>query len=122
VDRALDSVDADLIARRVVEVLREEERPMNRGLLRTEEAARLLGVDAEWVRAHRVALGAVKLGDGPKARLRFPREAIDAYLAGHKVGASVTSQEQPMSSPRASRRRRGSAPSLPATGPAVIDW
>jgi hypothetical protein len=79
VDPAPDSVDADLIARRVVEVLREEEGPMNRGLLKTEEAARLLGVAAEWVRANRVALGTVKLGDGPKARLRFPRGAIDAY-------------------------------------------
>ena len=91
-------------------------------MLKTEEAARLLGVDAEWVRAHRVALGAVKLGDGPKARLRFPREAIDAYLAARKVGASVHSEEQPMSTPKASRRPRGSAPSLPATGQAVVDW
>ncbi len=93
-----------------------------RGLLKTDEAARLLGVDAEWVRANRVALGAVKLGDGPKAHLRFPREAIDAYLAARKVGASVSSEEQPMSGPKGSRRRRGRAPSLPATGQAVIDW
>ncbi len=121
-DHAPDSVDADLIARRVVEVLREQERPINRGLLKTEEAARLLGVDAEWVRAHRVALGAVKLGDGPKARLRFPRAAIDAYLAARQVGARVNSEEQPMRRPKASRPARGSAPSLPATGQAVIDW
>ena len=95
---------------------------MNRGLLKTEEAARLLGVDAEWVRANRVALGAVKLGDGPKARLRFPRESIDAYLAARKVGAGLPSDELPVSAPKASRRRHGSAPSLPGTGPAVIDW
>ena len=121
-DPAPNSIDADLIARRVVEVLREVERPVNRGLLKTEEAARLLGVDAEWVRANRVALGAVKLGDGPKARLRFPREAIDAYLAARKVGASLPSDEQPVSTPKATRRRRGSAPSLPARGQAVVDW
>jgi hypothetical protein len=122
VDPAPDSVDADLIARRVVEVLREVEGPMNRGLLKTEEAAQLLGVDAEWVRANRVALGAVKLGDGPKARLRFPREAIDAYLAPRKVGASLPSEGLSVSTPKTSRRRRGSTPSLPATGQAVIDW
>lgn len=121
-DPAPDSIDAERIARRVVEVLREEEGPTNRGLLKTAEAARLLGVDAEWVRANRVALGAVKLGDGPKARLRFPREAIDAYLAARKVGANVRSEEQSTSRPKALRRRRGSAPSLPATGQPVIDW
>jgi hypothetical protein len=124
VDPAPYSVDADLIliARRVVEVLREEEEPVSRGLLKTEEAARLLGVDAEWVRANRVALGAVKLGDGPKPRLRFPREAIDAYLTARKVGAVVSFEEQPMSRPKASCRSGGSTPSLPATGQAVIEW
>lgn len=119
---APDNVDADLIARRVVDALRDEERPLTRGLLKTEEAARLLGVDAEWVRANRVALRAVKLGDGPKAHLRFPREAIDAYLAARKAGAGASSDEQPMGRPKGSRRRRGSAPSLPARGQAVIDW
>jgi hypothetical protein len=121
VDPAPDSVDADLIARRVVEVLREVEGPLNRGLLKTEEAARLLGVDAEWVRANRVALGAVKLGDGPKARLRFSREAIDAFLAARKVGAGPPPDALSVSTPKASRSR-GSAPCLPATGQAVIDW
>ena len=95
---------------------------MTRGLLKTEEAAHLLRVDAEWVRTHRVELGGVKLGDGPKARLRFPREAIDGYLAAHKVGASKSSMEQPASRPGRSRRHGGGAPSLPATGEAVIDW
>lgn len=73
------------------------------------------------MRANRVALGAVKLGDGPKARLRFPREAIDAYLAARKAGAGASSDEQPMGRPKGSRRH-GSAPSLPARGQAVIDW
>jgi hypothetical protein len=77
-----DSVDADLLGRRVVEVLREVEGSMKRGLLKTEQAARLLGVDAERVRAN----------------------------------------DLPKNAPKASRRRRGSAPSLPATGQAVVDW
>jgi hypothetical protein len=109
-ERAPNDADTERIARRVVEVLREEERPTTGVLLKTEDAARLLGVDAEWVRAHRVALGAVKLGDGPKARLRFPREAAAA------------AEEQPTSRARPMRRRDGSTPSLSPRGQAVIDW
>jgi len=122
VDRSPNDADAERIARRVVEVLREEERPVAGGLLKTGDAARLLGVDAEWVRAHRVALGAVRLGDGPKARLRFPREAIDAYLATRKVDAAGAAEEQPTSRQRRSLGRDGSAPSLSPRGQAVIDW
>ena len=118
---APDNVDADLIARWVVDALRDEERPLTRGLLKTEEAARLLGVDAEWVRANRVALGAVKLGDGPKAHLRFPREAIDAYLAARRRAQAHPPTSSRSTVPKGSRRR-GSAPSLPARGQAVIDW
>jgi hypothetical protein len=59
------------------------------------------------VRARRIALGAVKLGDGPKARLRFPREAIDAYLAATRVGGSESAFSEPQPAPKP--RRRGAA-------------
>ena len=117
-----DSDDAELIARELVDTLRNAERPATRGLLTSEEAARLLRVDVEWVRNHRVALGAVKLGDGPKARLRFPRESIDAYLAARRVGPAPAAEAASTSRPRASRRRDGNAPSLSPRGRAVIDW
>jgi hypothetical protein len=121
VEAERDSGDAELIARELVDALRNGQRPATRGLLTSEEAARLLRVDVEWVRDHRVALGAVKLGDGPKARLRFPRESIDAYLAARKVGPAAA-PEAPTGKPRASRRRDGNAPSLSPRGQAVIDW
>ena len=117
-----DSDDAELIARELVDALRNMERPATRGLLTSDEAARLLRVDVEWVRDHRVALGAVKLGDGPKARLRFPRESIDAYLAARKVGPAAAPEAASTGKPRASRRRDGNAPSLSPRGQAVIDW
>ena len=117
-----DSNDAELIARELVDVLGNVERPATRGLLTSEEAARILRVDVEWVREHRVALGAVKLGDGPKARLRFPRESIDAYLAARKVGPAPAVEAASTSTPRASRRPVGNAPSLSPRGQAVIDW
>jgi hypothetical protein len=116
------SGDAELNARQVVEALRNEQRPATRGLLTSEEAARLLRVEVEWVRAHRVALGAVKLGDGPKARLRFPRDAIDAYLAARKLGPAPSAEEPSVSRARASRSRDGAIPSLSPRGQAVVDW
>ena len=96
---------------------------MTRGLLKTEEVACLLRVDVEWVRAHRVALGAVKLGDGPKAHLRFPREAVDAYLAARRVIApGSTSEPAEARKPRRPRRGAAPAPALRAAGERVIDW
>jgi len=105
----------------VPEVAREDP-PMTRGLLKTEEVASLLRVDVEWVRAHRVALGAVKLGDGPKAHLRFPREAVDAYLAARRVIAPRSSEPAAARKPRRPRRGAAPAPALRAAGERVIDW
>jgi hypothetical protein len=122
VDRGSSDDDADRIAWRVVEALRDQERANARGLLKSDEAASLLGVDAEWVRAHQTDLGAVKLGDGPKARLRFPREAIDAYLAARKVRGSARADAPPGGRARRARRPDVSPPSLAPRGQAVMDW
>jgi hypothetical protein len=112
--------DDDVASRWESEFLSEEP-ALNRRLLKTKEVACLLRVDVEWVRANRVALGAVKLGDGPKAHLRFPQEAVEAYLAARRVGAGESAENQPSRKPRRSRRGVG-APSLRATGQAVMDW
>ena len=95
---------------------------MTRGLLKTEEVACLLRVDVEWVRAHRVALGAVKLGDGPKAHLRFPRDAVDAYLAARRVMAPGSSEPAAARKSRRPHRAAAPAPALRAAGERVIDW
>ena len=47
------------------------------GLVTAAELARLLGVGRSFVYDHAAELGAVRLGAGPKARLRFdPDEAV----------------------------------------------
>ncbi len=118
--RTDDAADADLPA--AVPAVARENPPMTRGLLKTEEVAWLLRVDVEWVRAHRVALGAVKLGDGPKAHLRFPREAVDAYLAARRVIAPGSGEPAPARKSRRPRRGAAPAPALRAAGERVIDW
>ena len=61
--------------RRVVEVLRERDearRARRPAWLDAQEVARQLGVSREWVYEHADELGAMRIGSGPRPRLRFP--------------------------------------------------
>jgi hypothetical protein len=68
-----DEVEA--IARRVVELV---ERP--RGLVDAQGVADDLQVERDWVYGHARELGAIRLGDGPKARLRFDLQRVRERL------------------------------------------
>ena len=84
----LDPEAVEAIARRVV-VLLEQKGMRQREMIGASELAGRLGVDRSWVYSHAIELGAVKLGDGPRARLRFdPRDrGAGAAEAGRWVGA-----------------------------------
>jgi hypothetical protein len=81
----LDPELVDAIARRVVELL-EKRGVQKRELVDAAELARRLGIERSWVYAHAIELGAVKLGGGPKPRLRFDPEIAARFLkrAGEK--------------------------------------
>jgi hypothetical protein len=67
----------DAIARRVVELLAQRA-PERRELVDAAELARRLGVERSWVYTHAIRLGAIKLGNGRRPRLRFdPQVAIE---------------------------------------------
>lgn len=66
----LDPQAVEAIARRVVEIL-ERRGLQGRELVDAAELARRFGIERSWVYSHAIELGAVKLGDGPKPRLRF---------------------------------------------------
>jgi len=86
---------AEAIARRVVELLREEEteeRPAR--LVDAATLARELGVEREWVYAHAEQLGAVRLG-GPNGRLRFDRQEVGRRLDGADPAAWRPSRRRP---------------------------
>jgi hypothetical protein len=96
----LDDDDIDAVAARVVEMLRSEQRALaGAGLVDAAALARLLNVDRDWVYAHARALGAVRLGDGPKARLRFDVARARAALAAERDDQAPPDKPQ--------RRRRG---------------
>jgi hypothetical protein len=48
--------------------------------LTVAEVADRLKMTPKWVYAHQRRLGVIKLGDGPKARLRFDPRIVDAQL------------------------------------------
>lgn len=99
----LDPELVEAIARRVVGLL-EERGLQRREMVGAAELARRLGVDRSWVYSHAIELGAVKLGDGPKARLRFDPEISERAL--RKVGEVPAADPPARSGERADRPRR----------------
>lgn len=92
----------DAVARRVVELLREEGAVSREGprLLTVAAVSQEFGVSTDWLYANARRLGAIRLGSGPRARLRFDRATIADRIA--KV-ASYPSRDG--SSQRGKRRR-----------------
>jgi hypothetical protein len=99
---AADLSFVDAVARRVVELLREEGAVPRDGprLLTVAAVSQEFGVSTDWLYTNARPLGAIRLGSGPRARLRFDRATIADRIA--KV-ASNASRER--SSQRGKRRR-----------------
>lgn len=121
------------IAVRVAELLRERPATQTRptlpggdqadaapgepvGLLDASELARRLGVSRAWVYENAERLGAVSLGEGPRARLRFDLQRAKAALRtrGPQPGDTQPMTGLPTSPPlRRPRVGRGKPPSTP---------
>jgi hypothetical protein len=99
---AADPNFVDAVARRVVELLREEGVVSRDGprLLTVAAVSQEFGVSTDWLYANARPLGAIRLGSGPRARLRFDRATIADRIA--KV-ASHAARDR--SSQRGKRRR-----------------
>jgi hypothetical protein len=99
----LDSDDVEAIARRVAELVGQKH-----GLVDAQSVAAELQVEREWVYAHARELGAVRLGAGSKARLRFDLAHVRERVAGLDTHAT----EPPPDEPRRRRRRARKQPEL----------
>ena len=95
--------DVQAIAHAVVELLRDEQPAPTPRLLDAAEVAARFSVDRGWVYDHADALGAVWLGTGPKARLRFDPEKVTAALSAFDAGKGAGA---PAPAPRRRSRRR----------------
>ena len=93
----------DAVARRVVELLREEGAVSREGprLLTVAAVSEEFGVSADWLYANARRLGAIRLGSGPRARLRFDRATIADRIA------KVASRAARDHSSQHGKRRRG---------------
>jgi hypothetical protein len=101
----------------VVEIL-EERGLRQRQLVDAAGLARLFGIERSWVYSHAIELGAVKLGEGPKARLRFDPEVAARVL--RRVGDAPTADPPARSGERADRPGMARNPEvalLPVHGP-----
>lgn len=105
----LDQEDVEAIARRVAELLG----PTEAGLTDARGIADQLGVTRGWVYTNADRLGAVRLGRGPKARLRFDlqraQEAVRT-IAEEEAKAQAPPQRQARRRPRSQRKANELAP------------
>ena len=106
------------IAQRVAELLAGGTVPVTApaGLVDAGTVARHFGLTRGWVYEHAGELGAIRLGDGPKARMRFDLAAVEAVLEhGHSQGVEVKASPRAPTSgrrPRDPRRPAGADASL----------
>jgi len=93
------------IAQRVAQLLRHDTAPdAPTGLMDAGQLARQLGLTRAWVYQHAAELGAIRVGTGPRARLRFDPNTVTAVL-----------NSQPRQPPSAGR-----TPSAPRLRPSAI--
>jgi hypothetical protein len=117
----LHPVVIDAVARRMLELARENGTPTEPDhppdLLTVAEVADRLKMTPKWVYAHQRRLGVIKLGDGPKARLRFDPRIVDAQLRLEQhLSSEATdgvSVPRPTEQRRKGRRRLTSRPVPP---------
>jgi len=110
----LDEASIEAVASRVVEMLRSQSVDTDRELVDVAEAARRFGVSRDWVYGNADQLGAIRLGDGPKARLRFDVQEVEQRLAKSKRVESPSASTRPVRSRR--RKTRESVELLPIRG------
>jgi hypothetical protein len=101
----LDTDDVEAIARRVAELVGQAP-----GLVDAHSVAAELHVERDWVYAHAGELGAVRLGAGPKARLRFDLGHVRQRIAELAVEPDQPPRDEP---PRRRRRRSREQLALP---------
>jgi hypothetical protein len=108
--------EIELIARRVAELVAEAEPQFK--VVDARKLAEILGVSRSVVYANAERLGPIRLGNGPKVRLRF---IIDNDTPKRSRG-EVQRAEYNVPAPQAMRRVTAQSDLLPVQGRGPIDW
>ncbi len=77
-------------------------------LVDAAEVARRLGVERSWVYAHADEIGGIRLGNGPRARLRFDPDTVAERLHVGSVGSEPQHPESRSGNREARPRHRHS--------------
>lgn len=102
--RDIDAI-AEALAPRVADLLRADEPTFpTRGLVEVDDVCELLRVEREWVYAHKLELGAVRIGEGERGPLRFDAAKVLAYVEAHRLKRPDEPQRRRPGRPR---RQRG---------------
>ena len=96
----LDPADVEAIAQRVVEILGDRGAPPQ--LVTAAELSRRLGLSRSTVYEKAEEFGAIRIGDGPRARLRFDPDLVATNLGAGRAEVAASGNPRP----RAVRRRR----------------
>jgi hypothetical protein len=116
----------DAIARRVAELLTAkpaDATPDAQRLVDAAELARRLRVTPAWVREHADELGVVRIGEGPRPRLRFAVDrAMQAYNKRSDPDRTIPPATTSRSGVGSSRRQRRASPMSGAQTLAVPAW
>jgi predicted DNA-binding transcriptional regulator AlpA len=108
----LDADSIDAIAKRVADILRSESLQTPEQLVTATDVAARFGVSRTWVYDNAERLGAIRLGTGSKARLRF-----DPRRVSELIQAEPNSRERPARrSPPAATRWLDKADLIPIRG------
>jgi predicted DNA-binding transcriptional regulator AlpA len=105
-DRAPSPGDVRAIAEAIADVLAERGLVVYAGpsasarVLSAREVSKLLGRSAPWVYAHASELGAIRMGNGPKARIGFDLAHIEQWKRDNQIRPP-----QPRKAPNRRRRR-----------------
>lgn len=86
VERVLEAIRGDGLAARASE-------PQT--WLDAQEVAKRLGVSREWVYEHAQELGAARIGNGPRPRLRFPPRVLEDHDAETSKATAEPSAQRP---------------------------
>jgi len=98
--------DVHAIAEAVADVLAERGLVVYAGpgasarVLNASEVSKLLGRSAPWVYAHATELGAIRMGNGPKARIGFDLSNIEQWKRDNRIRPPEARKE-----PRRGRRQ-----------------
>jgi len=108
--------DIDAVAHRVVELLEDETptAPSAKRLVDAATLARLLGVSRATVYARADELGAIRVGSGKRARLRFDPAALLGARSSDSAGGSAPGPGPRR--PRTKSPQRGNRDLLPIRG------